>query len=126
MTELSITRGRDIVLFLNGEPLCGVTHMKAQSRYPRRELYEYLSSEPYAAAPQGESHEIGLTVLALFSGAIPMEGSFTLLAVDGEEEILYEGCAVIGCSRELMGDKTVADTYTLRADRMTKRRNNHA
>lgn len=126
MTELSITRGRDIELCLDGEPLCGVTHMKAQSRYPRRELYEYLSSEPYASVPQGESHEIELTVLSLFSGAIPADGSFTLLAVDGEEEILYEGCAVIGHSRSIEGDKTVADVFTLRADRMTKRRNDDA
>ena len=122
MTELSITRGRDIELYIGDDILCGVTHFRAASRIQRREYFEYLNAEPYDAVPAGESHEIELTVLSLFADAIPESGSFTLRAVDGDTEYLYEGCTVIKSERDARGDKAVTDTYTLKALRLTKRR----
>lgn len=121
MTELCITRGRDVGLSVDGEPLCGVTHFSAVSRYPKRELREYLCSEPYAAVGDGESHEIVLTVLSLFSGILPQGQPFTLCAEDGDERYCYEGCTVEKIERDVRGDKAVADRYTIKARRLTKR-----
>lgn len=127
MTEvMSITRGRDIELYLNTEPLCGVTHLTAESRYKQRGLYEYLNAEPYAVVPDGETHEIVLTVLSLFQSAIPHSGSFTLSVVDGDTLYRYEGCTVTKHERDIRGDKAVSDRLTIAARSMTKVRNNDA
>lgn len=126
MTDLTITRGRDMELYLDDEPLCGVTHFKAQSRYQHHEVYEYLSAQPVAKLKGGESHQLELTVLSLFGGAIPGDRSFSIRVVDGAEEYVYEDCVVTGYERDIRGDKPVTDGYTLKADRMTKRRNDNA
>ena len=123
MTELCIARGRDIELYLDDALLCGVTHLKAESHYRQLELYEYLSAEPYAKAPQGETHEITLTVLPLFGGAIPLDGRFSLQIADAGVEYVYDGCMVTAYSRDARGDRIVTDHYKIKADRMTKRRN---
>ena len=121
MTEMSITRGRDIGLSIGGVPLCGVTHFSAVTRRPRRELYEYLSAQPYDTVPDGESHEIVLTVLSLFAGALDVSGGFTLTVEDGDSVYRYEGCEVVKIERDIRGDKAVTDRYTVKAERMTKR-----
>lgn len=126
MNELTLTRGRDVGLYLDGELLCGVTRMHAISRYRRHEMYEYLSGEPYDTVPAGERHEIVLTVLSLFGGSIPMNGSFELKTTDGDTEYRYEGCTVTRCDRDVRGDQPVSDRWYITANRMTKRRVDHA
>ena len=126
MTELSIKRGRDIDLSVNGHPLCGVTHFSAVTKRQRHELCEYLCGEPYAACTEGESHELVLTVLSLFAGGIPQEDGFTLSVEDGETEYCYENCTVVKIERDIRGDKAVIDRYTVRAVSMTQRRMNDA
>ena len=121
MTELSITRGRDIGLLIDGTPLCGVTHFKAVTRYQRHELKEYLSSQPYDTIPESESHEIVLTVLSLFGRILYDRDSFTLCVADGDTEYRYEDCSVAEIERDVNGDKAVADRYTIKAAKMTKR-----
>ena len=121
MTELCITRGRDIGLYVGDEPLCGVTHFSAVSRFDRHEIYEYLSAAPYDTPASSESHELTLTVLSLFDGSVPTQGSFTLRAVDRDTEYCYEGCTVVKLERDVRGDKPVTDRFTVRAAGMTKR-----
>lgn len=123
MNEMTVTRGRDIEVYLDGDLLYGLTHLRAKSRYRRRELYEYLSGEPWGCVPDGESHEIELKVLSLFGGEIPMGESFSLCIVDGDDEYVYDGCTVAQCDKDIRGDKNVTDSYLIRAGKMTKRRN---
>ena len=121
MTELRITRGRDIQLFCNDEPLYGVTHFSAVSRYEKHEVGEYLSGEPIAVLNAGETHELSLKVLSLFSPFPARESGFTITAADGDSEYRYEDCIVTRCERDARGDKTVTDSYTITARKMTKR-----
>lgn len=126
MTELTVTRGRDIELYADGEMLYGVTRFRAVSRYDRREIREYLSSEPCAVIPAGESHELEIKALSLFRGAIPTDGSFTLTVVDSGVEYVYDNCVVVKCDRNVRGDKVLSDIYTVKAQSMTKRRTDYA
>ena len=81
-----------------------------------------MLSKPAALVPQGETHEITLRMLPLLSGGIPVDRSFCLRVVGGDEDYLYEDCAVTEHSRDARGDSIVSDTYTLKAHRMTKGR----
>ncbi len=120
MTELCITRGRDIGLSLDGEPLCGVTHFSAVTRYPQHELYEYLSAVPYDRIPEGESHEIVLTVLSLFGNVLDGREGFLLCAEDDDTAVEYEDCHVVKVELDVRGDTAVTDRYTIKAAKMTK------
>lgn len=126
MTELCVTRGRDIDLYVDGEPLCGVTRLRAVSRTQRHELFEYLSAQPYEIVPEGQKHEITMTVLSLFADGIPAQGSFTLSVIDGETEYRYEGCIVTEHEKNIRGDQAVTDRLTVSAVSMTKRRRENA
>lgn len=121
MTELCITRGRDVGLFLDDQPLCGVTRFSAVSRLDRYEVYEYLCAAPYDAVPSGESHEIELTVLSLFADTIPARDGFTLSVEDNGAVYRYEGCSVTKREKDVSGDKAAITRYTVKAARMTKR-----
>ena len=126
MTEMSIIRGRDIRLSLDGTALCGVTHFSAASRYERHELHEYLSAAPYAEVPEGESHEIVMEVLSLFKSVLDGRDGFTLSAEDKDSTVAYHGCHVVKIERDIRGDQPAADRYTIRAAGMTKRRREDA
>ena len=125
MTELTITRGRDVALYLDEEMLFGVMKLHAQSRYQRHEIREYLTDKSHACVPAGESHIISLTVLSLFREAIPAQGSFVLRVIDDGTEYRYENCCVTEHERSIAEDQPVTDTYTIRSDQMTKRRITH-
>ena len=122
MTELTVTRGRDIELYADGERLYGVTRFRAVSRINRHDIFEYLSGVPYDSVNAGESHELEIKALSLFRDALPTDRSFVLTAVDGGTEYSYSGCRVVKRDRNVRGDKLLNDVYTVKADSMTKRR----
>ena len=122
MTQMTITRSRDILLYIGKEMLFGVTKLRVQSRFAHHEIMEYLSAAPWASVPDGEKHEIELKVLSLFHTAIPREGSFTLRVADDGTEYIYEDCVVTHHERNIRGDKTVTDSYRIESHHMTKRR----
>ena len=121
MTELRITRGRDILLCCNDVPLYGVTHFTAVSKYEQHEVGEYLCGESVAVLKTGESHVLTFKVLSLFSNAAMSEDGFTITVEDGDYSYHYENCSVTRCERDARGDKNVTDIYTVTATKMTKR-----
>ena len=125
MTELRIIRGRDILLYINGEQLYGVTDFHAVSRRSSHEIREYLSGQPLAVVNAGEHYELTLKALSLFRPASTADG-FCLKVEDEETVYLYEGCVVTRCERNIRSDKNVTDSYTITAEKMTKRSINDA
>ena len=121
MNELRITRGRDILLYCNDEPLYGVTHFTAVSRCEQHAVVEYLSGEPVALLNAGERHELNVKMLSLFSPSGLDEDGFSITVRDGGTEYCYEGCVVTRRERDAQGGKTVTDSYTIAAEKMTKR-----
>ena len=121
MTELRLTRSKDIVLYLNGEELYGVVGFRAISKSESREIHEYLSGEPYAVMKGKTVHEIRMSVLSLFSSFIMDEDGFTLTAVDGDARYDYSGCSVICRETEIKPGANVSVGYVIRAEKMTKR-----
>jgi len=121
MNELRITRGRDILLYCNDEPLYGVIRFTAVSQCEKHAVGEYLSGEPVAVLNAGERHELSVKMLALFSPSAMDEDGFSLTVADGNSEYLYEDCVVTRRERDVQGDKTVTDSYTITARKMTKR-----
>ena len=120
MTELRITRGGDIRLFIDGDELYGVIDFKAASKKEGYEIQEYLSGEPYCVVNTREKYEISLSVLSLFRSGEAEDG-FTLSVLDGGVCYDYENCTVIGCERDITAGKNVVDKYTLTAKSMRKR-----
>ena len=121
MTELRITKGRDLELRVNGETLYGVTSFRAVSKRSEREIREYLSGEPVAAAAASETHELELKVLSLFGSALDGLEDFTLTAVDPDAEYEYSGCNVTKRVRSVPAGANVTDSYTIKAKAVTKR-----
>lgn len=122
MTELRITRARDIALYLNDEPMYGVTHFRAVSQGERHAVGEYLSGEPVAVVNTGMRHELSLRVLSLFSPSGMDEDGFTITARDGDAAYQYDGCTVTRCERDAEGEKNLTVSYTIAAKKLTKRR----
>ena len=126
MTEIRITRGSDIKMYVNGEPLYGVTDFKAVSVDETHEIREFLSSRPFDTFKTGENHELSLSALSLFnSDALDSDG-YTLSVVDGDTVYDYEDCRTLRRERRVEADKYVSDVFTLRAQKMTKRRTQDA
>ena len=121
MTELLITRGKDLRLSAEGEALYGVTDFKARSTITGHEIHEFLSSQPAATAAVRESHELELRVLSLFGGALDGKEDFSVSVTDDEAEYIYGGCKVIKKERAANADGRVIDAYTIKAKSMTKR-----
>ena len=121
MSELTITRSRDIILYASGEQLYGVVYFKAVSERKSRDIFEYLSSEPFASAGYTESFEIKLTVLSLFNSGVLITDGFTLSVVDGDTEYVFEGCRVTRREQELDAGKSLSESYTIKSQKMTKR-----
>ena len=121
MTELRITRSCDVELYVGDEQLCGVTYFSASTSRESREIYEYLSGEPYDTASFAESHEIKMNVLSLFVGDVLANDGFTLSVVDGDTVYVYEDCTVISRSKTLDAGKSMADSYVIKARKATKR-----
>ena len=122
MTELIITRARDIRLYLNGEPMYGVTHFHAVSQIDRHEIREYLHDQPVAVLSTGERHGLTLRVLSLFRPSAMDEDGFMITAEDGDTAYDYQGCSVTRLERDAEGEKNLTDSYTIAAGKLTKRR----
>ena len=121
MSELRVVRGRDLELRLNGEELCGVTFFRAVSQNKANEIREYLSSDPVAVLPGAQRHEIELSALEMFGGAVPEGESFSLSVIDPDSEYVYEGCIVVRKERSLSAKGSLSVKYLIKAEKMTKR-----
>ncbi len=120
MTDLRITRSRDIELYIGDEQLYGVTELSAKERYESYPIREYLSGEPFATVNGKTVFEIRMTVLSLFRYAVLEESGFDLKVVDGATVYCYEGCTVVGHDRGIKAGKLVVDEYLITAEHMRK------
>ncbi len=120
MTDLRITRSRDIELYIGDEQLYGVTELSAKERYESYPIREYLSGEPFTTVNGKTVIEIRMTVLSLFRYAVLEESGFDLSVVDGETVYCYEGCTVVGHDRGIKAGKLVVDEYLITAEHMRK------
>ena len=120
MTELRITRSRDIELYAGEEQLFGVTDFSAKETGESHPIREYLSGEPVAVVNSRSAYEIRMSMLSLLSFAAPDESGFILSAVDGDVVYCYEGCTVIGHERKIKAGKNVVDDYVIAAKSMRK------
>lgn len=120
MTELRITRGGDIEMYIGEEQLFGVTDFHAKEVYEGYPIREYLSGEPYAIVNGRNTYEIRLSVLSLFRYSLLDEYGFTLSVRDGENVYFYDGCAVIKHERNIKAGKNVVDEFVISAKSLRK------
>ena len=120
MTELHITRSRDIGLYIGDEQLFGVTDFLARSKSDGYPIREYLRGEPHAVVNSQVSYELRLTTLSLFRYAALEEDGFTLRVEDDDTVSSYLGCTVTGHERSVQAGKNVVDIYTIKAKEMTR------
>lgn len=120
MSELRITRSRDIELYIDGEQLFGVTDFHAKTVAKSYPIREYLSGEPVAITGGETEIEIRMTVLSLFHFAVTEEDGFTLCAVDGDTVYCYDGCTVVGSERSVKAGRYVVDEFVIQAAKMRK------
>lgn len=121
MNELKILRGRDIEAFVNGQDIFGLTELSATCKPKYHDVFEYLSSSPYERLQEGCAYSIKLKMLSLFSGQVPMDGSFTLSVSSDSTEYSYENCRVLERHTEARGDKSINEVFIIEAEKQTKR-----
>lgn len=121
MTELKITRGKDVELYADEEILFGVTEFVATGERKVKEIYEYLSGEPCATIENAPEYEIRLSVMSLFNYAVFDRERFTISVVDGDVCYVYEDCVAVRRERKVKASEPVCDSYHIKAKRMVKR-----
>ena len=120
MTELRITRSRDIELYIGDEQLFGVTDFEAKSTCESYPIREYLSGEPFEIVNSRTDYEIRMSVLSLFHFDVLDIDGFTLSVVEGDTVYQYEGCTKIAHTRKIEAGKNVVDVFTFAAKSMRK------
>lgn len=118
MSELRIIRGRDIVLFLDDEPLFGVTEFSAAEKRVFHQVRECMRSAAVKHVPQGAHYQLKLKALNVFDGQIPEDEPFTLSVRFEDEEYVYENCRLTECVYGAKGAENAESIYTLEADSM--------
>lgn len=126
MTELHITRSKDILLYIGEEQLFGVTDLRAVSVYESHPIREFLSGEPYAVVNGKIKYEIRMTVLSLFRASVLEQNGFEMSVVDGDTAYIYEGCTVVRHEQSIAAGKNVVDVFTIEAKGMRKQVQNNA
>lgn len=120
MSELRIIRGKDITLFLGGEPLFGVTEFSVYEKPVYHEIRECMRSKAVTHVPQEAVCQLKLKLLTVFDGQIPGNGTFTLAVRYENEEYIYENCRVTERICGAKGAGNAESTYVLEADGMTR------
>ena len=118
MSELRIIRGKDIVLFLDDEPLFGVTEFSATEKRVYHQVRECMRSAAVKHVPQEAHYQLKVKALNVFDGQIPEDELFTLSVRFEDEEYVYENCRLTECVYGAKGAENAESIYTLEADSM--------
>lgn len=121
MNTLKIVKGKDITLLVNSTPLCFVTEFTAselRENYPIREM---LCADDVDNILLKKKYKITLTALSLFDSSVFCAEPFELTVSDDNNEYTYNGCTLVGITRDITGEKPVVDKYEIQAQGLKQR-----
>lgn len=118
MNDLRLVRGRDVKAYIDQASLYGVTELDVSCKKKYHSVYEYLSSEPQATLPAGDSYQIRLKTLSLFSFLIPLDRTFVLSIRDEDVLYIFEPCRVVQRDTEVQGNENTREVFQIEAKRM--------
>lgn len=115
MSRVTLLKGSDAEIFVNGSPLCGVTKLEVAESLKTYEIYEYLSGEFAERLPLKREYE--LTLVKAFAKDEPLDiyGEYTLgIRTDGSEEV-YTKCKTLAKTNSFTAGSPLTVTYKIRA-----------